>query len=80
MAAMPQPLSCLVSCAKSLNMDGYGDRIRFIIYGDGPDREVLQKRCLDEHAFSIGGKDIDGSISIYFIHIFREPFNNYSLP
>lgn len=42
-------IGTVVSCAKSLNMDGYGDRIRFIIYGDGPDREVLQKRCLDEH-------------------------------
>ncbi len=41
-------IGTVVSCAKSLNGDGYGNRIRFIIYGDGPDREVLQKRCLDE--------------------------------
>lgn len=42
-------IGTVVSCAKSLNADGYGDRIRFIIYGDGPDREILQKRCLDEN-------------------------------
>lgn len=42
-------IGTVVSCAKSLNEDGYGDRIRFIIYGDGPDREVLEKRCRDEN-------------------------------
>ena len=42
-------IGTVVSCAKSLNNDGYGDKIRFIIYGDGPDREVLQKRCVDEN-------------------------------
>ncbi len=41
-------IGTVVSCAKSLNEDGYRDKIRFIIYGDGPDREVLQKRCKDE--------------------------------
>ena len=41
-------IGTVVSCAKSLNKDGYGDKIRFIIYGDGPDREELQKRCIDE--------------------------------
>lgn len=42
-------IGTVVSCAKSLNEDGYEDKIRFIIYGDGPDREVLQKRCEEEH-------------------------------
>ena len=41
-------IGTVVSSAKSLNADGYGDRIRFIIYGDGPDLEVLKKRCVDE--------------------------------
>lgn len=41
-------IGTVVSCAKSLNNDGYGDKIRFIIYGDGPDREVLEKRCVEE--------------------------------
>ncbi len=41
-------IGTVVSCAKSLNDDGYGDKIRFIIYGDGPDREVLQNRCKEE--------------------------------
>lgn len=38
-------IGTVVSCAKSLNEDGYADKIRFIIYGDGPDREVLEQRC-----------------------------------
>lgn len=42
-------IGTVVSCAKSLNDDGYGDKIRFIIYGDGPDREVLEKRCMKEN-------------------------------
>ena len=42
-------IGTVVSCARSLNKDGYGDKIRFIIYGDGPDRAVLEKRCKDEN-------------------------------
>lgn len=42
-------IGTVVSCAKRLNEDGYADRVRFIIYGDGPDREVLEKRCRDEN-------------------------------
>ena len=42
-------IGTVVSCAKSLNENGYGGVIRFIIYGDGPDREVLEKRCKDEN-------------------------------
>lgn len=42
-------IGTVVSCAKKLNADGYGNNIRFIIYGEGPDREVLEKRCLDEN-------------------------------
>lgn len=41
-------IGTVVSCAKELNKKGYSDKIRFIIYGDGPDREVLVKRCKDE--------------------------------
>ena len=41
-------IGTVVSCAKSLNEDGYSKKIRFIIYGDGPDREILEKRCRDE--------------------------------
>ena len=41
-------IGTVVSCADSLNKDGFKDKIRFIIYGDGPDREVLAKRCADE--------------------------------
>lgn len=42
-------MGTVVSCAKRLNEDGYGDRIRFVIYGDGSDREVLIKRCQEEN-------------------------------
>lgn len=42
-------IGTVVSCAKKLNEDGYGDQIRFIIYGDGPDRETLQQRCIEEN-------------------------------
>lgn len=42
-------IGTVVSCAKSLNDDGYGDKIQFIIYGDGPDREILEKRCVEEN-------------------------------
>ncbi len=42
-------IDTVVSCAKQLNEKGYGDKLRFLIYGDGPDREVLMKRCVDEN-------------------------------
>lgn len=41
-------IGTVVSCAKCLDKDGYGNRVRFIIYGDGPDRKTLEKRCIDE--------------------------------
>lgn len=41
-------IGTIVSCAKSLNEDGYGDKVRFIIYGDGPDRVILEKDCVKE--------------------------------
>ena len=41
-------IGTVVSSAKRLNEDGYGDKIRFIIYGDGPDKEILEQRCVDE--------------------------------
>lgn len=42
-------IDTVVSCAKRLNEEGYQDKITFIIYGDGPDREVLIKRCQEEN-------------------------------
>lgn len=42
-------IGTVVSCAKRLNADGYKDKIRFVIYGDGPDREELVKKCLKEN-------------------------------
>lgn len=42
-------IGTVVSCAKRLNEDGCGDRLRFIIYGDGPDREILERRCKEEN-------------------------------
>ena len=57
-------IGTVVECAKSLNSDGYSDKIRFIIYGDGPDREVLEKKCRDE---SISNVVFKGSIEKKFI-------------
>ena len=57
-------IGTVVSCAKNLNDDGYGEKIRFIIYGDGADREVLQKRCIDEGIHNVVFK---GSIDKKFI-------------
>ena len=57
-------IGTVVSCAKSMNNDGYGDKIRFIIYGDGPDREVLQKQCIDENISNVVFK---GSIDKKYI-------------
>ena len=42
-------IDTVVSCAKKLNEEGYADKIRFIIYGDGPDREILADLCRREH-------------------------------
>lgn len=41
-------IDTVVSCAKELNKLGYKNKVRFIIYGDGPDREALINRCIDE--------------------------------
>ena len=57
-------IGTVVSCAKSLNEDGYADKVRFIIYGDGPDRETLQKRCQEEHISNVVFK---GSIDKKYI-------------
>lgn len=46
-------IGTVVSCARILEEKGYGDKVRFIIYGDGPDREVLEKRCKDEGIASV---------------------------
>lgn len=42
-------IGTVVSCARQLNADGFADKIRFIIYGDGPDRPILEKRCKEEN-------------------------------
>ena len=41
-------IGMVVTCARHLNGDGFADKIRFIIYGDGPDRPILEKRCKEE--------------------------------
>ena len=41
-------IGTVVSCAKKLNDKGYANKIRFIIYGDGPDRPLLERRCIEE--------------------------------
>ncbi len=41
-------IGTVVECAKKLCEEGYTDKIRFIIYGDGPDREVLIEKCAKE--------------------------------
>ena len=41
-------IGTVVESAKKLNERGYGDKIQFIIYGDGPDRAVLEEKCEDE--------------------------------
>lgn len=42
-------IGTVVECAKSLNKDGYANKIKFIVYGDGPDREILEKKCEEEN-------------------------------
>lgn len=42
-------IETIVSCAKKMNENGYDKKIRFIIYGDGPDKDVLIQRCKTEH-------------------------------
>lgn len=46
-------IGTVVSCAKKLNANGNENDIRFIIYGDGPDKEVLEKRCVDENISNV---------------------------
>lgn len=41
-------IDTVVSCAQQLNKKGYEDKISFIIYGDGPDKDVLIERCKKE--------------------------------
>lgn len=41
-------IDTVVDCAKELGKRGYGKKIRFLIYGDGPDRAVLEQRCRRE--------------------------------
>ena len=57
-------IGTVVSCAKRLNNDGYSEKFRFIIYGDGPDREVLEKRCVHENIHNVVFK---GSIEKKYI-------------
>lgn len=41
-------IGTVVDCAKLLCQDGYSERIHFYIYGDGPDRKVLEEKCREE--------------------------------
>lgn len=41
-------IGTVVECAKKLCSEGYADKIRFIIYGDGPDRQILSDKCARE--------------------------------
>lgn len=41
-------IDTVVDCAKELGRRGYGKKIRFLIYGDGPDRAVLEEKCQRE--------------------------------
>lgn len=40
-------IGTIVSCAELLSKKGYSDKIEFIIYGEGPDKDVLIQRCKD---------------------------------
>lgn len=42
-------IGTVVDCAKILSEDGYDGKVRFVIYGDGPDRPILEKKCKDEN-------------------------------
>lgn len=46
-------IDTVVSSAKMLNQEGYGNKIKFVIFGDGPDREVLIKRCKKENISNV---------------------------
>ncbi|MBO4235921.1 MAG: glycosyltransferase family 4 protein [Firmicutes bacterium] len=57
-------IGTVVESAKKLNERGYEDKIRFIIYGDGPDRAVLEKKCEDG---GIGNVVFKGNIEKKYI-------------
>lgn len=42
-------IGTVVECAKLLCEESLGDSIQFVIYGDGPDREVLEEKCKKEN-------------------------------
>lgn len=42
-------IDTVVSCAQQLNKKGFEDKILFIIYGDGPDKDILIERCEKEN-------------------------------
>ena len=41
-------IGTVVDCAKILCKDGYSEKIHFYIYGDGPDRAILEDKCRTE--------------------------------
>lgn len=57
-------INTIVSCAKELSDEGYGNKIKFIIYGDGPERPKLIERCKNESIFNVVFK---GSIDKKYI-------------
>lgn len=40
-------LNLIIDAAKHIKVNGY-DKIKFLVFGDGDEKENLQKRCLDE--------------------------------
>lgn len=46
-------IGTIVSCAELLSKKGYSDKIEFIIYGEGPDKDVLIQRCKDNNITNV---------------------------
>lgn len=41
-------IGTVVDCAKLLCEEGYSEKIHFYIYGEGPDRDILEEKCREE--------------------------------
>ncbi|MFM1539546.1 glycosyltransferase family 4 protein [Helcococcus bovis] len=57
-------IGTVVECAKKVNEKGYEDKIKFIIYGDGPDKAILEEKCKKENITNVLFK---GSINKNYI-------------
>ncbi len=49
-------IGTVVSAASLLCKEGYANKIKFIIYGDGPDKDVLIERCKNENITNVAFK------------------------